>query len=129
MSETDNIITPATEDKTFTQEQVNAIISERLAKEKSKTDATLAEREQELTRKEFLLQARETLTTKGLPVSLLDALNTSSPEAFTKSLEILEAEKKHIAPTPPPPPYAAGTGKERILGGDTDYIREGMGLK
>lgn len=64
--------------KTFTQEQVNAIIGERLAKEKSKADAALAEKEQQLAQRELTLTAKERLNEMDLPIELLDALNISS---------------------------------------------------
>lgn len=122
--------TPAAEEKTFSQDDVNRIVSERLAKEKSKADATIAQREQELAQREFLLTAKTTLTEKGLPVELLDALNTSSPEAFEQSLRILEQHSKSTA-RETPPPYAVGTGSTPVIGyGNADEtIRRGMGLK
>ena len=39
---------PANGERTFTQEQVNAIVSERLSKEKQKGESALAEREKQL---------------------------------------------------------------------------------
>lgn len=78
------------EQKTFTQEDVNRFVSKRISEEKAKIEAELVKREQELQHKEFVFSAKETLTNKGLPHELLDALNTSSPEAFTRSLDILE---------------------------------------
>ena len=116
------------EDKTFTQEDVNRIVSERLSKEKSKIDATLAEREQELAHKEFVLSAKEQLTQKGLPVGLLDALNTSTPEAFNSGLEIIEKTIREAQPRQNVPRYAEGTGSAPMLGDDGDSIRKAMGL-
>lgn len=75
--------------KTFSQEDVNRIVGERLAKEKAKGESALAEREQQLAQRELLLTAREKLTENGLPVELVDALNVSSPEALEKSLNIV----------------------------------------
>lgn len=80
-------------DRTFTQDDVNRIVQERLAKEKAKSEAAIAQKEQELAKRELLLSAKEKLTEKGLPLELLDALNISSPEALDKSLEILEKIK------------------------------------
>lgn len=82
------------DEKTFTQEQLDAVVKERLAKEKAKYGAALAEKEKELAAREFKLKARETLIEKGISVDLLDAMNTSSPEAFERSLSILEAKIK-----------------------------------
>lgn len=77
-------------EKTFSQEDVNRIVGERLAKEKAKGEAALAEREQQLAQRELLLTAREKLNENGLPVELVDALNVSSPEALEKALSIVK---------------------------------------
>ena len=76
--------------KTFSQDDVNRIVGERLAKEKAKGEAVLAEKEQQLAQRELLLTAREKLTENGLPVELVDALNVSSPEALEKALSIVK---------------------------------------
>lgn len=81
---------PETGEKTFTQEQVNAIIGERLAKEKTKADAALAEREQQIAQRELMLEAKEKMNEMGIPVELLDALNVSSKEAMEKSLTTIK---------------------------------------
>lgn len=73
-------------EKTFTQKDVNRIVGERLAKEKAKGEAALAEREQQLAQRELMLTAKERISELGLPVELLDALNMSSPEALEKAL-------------------------------------------
>ena len=77
-------------EKTFTQEQVNQIISDRLARDRAKGEAALAESEQQLAQRELLLTAREKLTENGLPVELVDALNVSSPEALEKALSTVK---------------------------------------
>ena len=119
------------DEKTFTQEQLDAVVKERLAKEKAKYCAALAEKEKELAAREFKLKARETLIEKGISVDLLDAMNTSSPEAFERSLSILEAKIK-TAPAP------SGTAAKVSTGGahdpdsgtaEADSIRAAMGLK
>lgn len=125
------------EGKTFSQEDVNRIVSERLAREKSKPDADLAQREQDLQRREFLLSAKETLTARGLSHDLLDALNTSTPETFNKSLDILEASIKKMAEGTVAAERAANPHRKldippagRLPGEDkTAAIRAAMGLK
>lgn len=77
-------------EKTFTQEQVNQIISDRLARDRAKGEAALAEREQQLTHRELLLTAKEKINEMGLPAELVDALNVSSPEALEKALSIVK---------------------------------------
>jgi hypothetical protein len=78
--------------KTFTQEDVNRIIQERLAKEKAKSsgDTDFSKREQEIEQRELRLTAKEILTDKGLPVQLLDALNCSNQESLEKSIATIE---------------------------------------
>ena len=89
-------------EKTFNQEDVNRIVGERLAKEKAKGEAALAEREQQLAQRELLLTAKEKLTENGLPVELVDALNVSSPEALEKALSIVKTVMdKHKAEARP----------------------------
>lgn len=84
---------PATGERTFTQDEVNRIVGERLAKEKAKQDAAFAEREQELARREALFDLRDQLKDMGLPDELLPVLNVQDKEALNKALEAL---KKHI---------------------------------
>lgn len=88
---------PATGEKTFTQEQVNAIIGERLAKEKTKADAALAEREQQfaerekqLANREALFDLKDQLKEMGLPAELLPVLNVSDKKALDTALEALK---------------------------------------
>lgn len=78
--------------KTFTQEDVNRIVQERLAKEKAKNsgEADLAKREQELAQRELHMTAKEMLTEKGLPAQLFDALNCSDEDTMKKSIATLE---------------------------------------
>lgn len=79
-------------EKTFTQEDVNRIVQERLAKEKAKNsgDADFAKREQELVQRELHMTAKELLSEKGLPVQLFDALNCADEEIMKKSISTIE---------------------------------------
>lgn len=118
-------------EKTFSQEDVNRIVGERLAKEKAKADAALAEKEQKLAQRELLLTAKEKITEAGLPVELLDALNVSSPEAIEKAISTVKAVfDKHKAEAQPlkisgAKPAEAGHRPE--VGADSQ-LRKAMGL-
>lgn len=114
-------------ERTFTQDEVNRIVKERLAKErdrlKREQDALFAEREQEVAKREMRITAVEKLQEKGLPALLADAINCSSSESIEKSIEILsntqdahEGEKK--------PAYNPNGGR----GISGDPIRAAMGL-
>lgn len=78
--------------RTFTQEDVNRIVQERLAKEKSKGsgEADFAKREQELAQRELHMSAKELLSEKGLPVQLFEALNCTDRETMEKSIETVD---------------------------------------
>lgn len=81
---------PAAGERTFTQEEVNRIVGERLAKEKAKQDASFVEREQQLAKREMLFNAKERIDKMGLPADLLNVLDVSSPEALDKALLALQ---------------------------------------
>lgn len=89
---TDPATNQGTGEKTFTQEDVNRIVGERLAKEKAKNsgEADLAKREQELAQRELRMSAKELLSEKGLPVQLFDALNCTDKETMEKSIATVE---------------------------------------
>ena len=117
---------------TFTQEQVNKIVSDRLAREKVKSEAALAEREQQLAQRELLLTAKEKLTDAGLPVELLNALNVSSPEAMEKAITTLKGVIDKIKAEAPKPftihgAKPAEAGRAPQMGGDSQ-LRKAMGL-
>ena len=117
---------------TFTQEQVNKIVSDRLAREKVKSEAALAEREQQLAQRELLLTAKEKLTESGLPVELLDALNVSSPEAMDKAITTLKGVIDKIKAEAPKPftihgAKPAEAGRRPEVGADS-RLRKAMGL-
>lgn len=110
--------------KTFSQDDVNRIVQERLAKEKAKSETTLAEKERELAAREFKLTAKEKLETQGLPVSLVEALNTSTPEAFDAALVAISQllnDKKEQAKIPRIVAPCNGVAR--------DPLRDAMGLK
>lgn len=82
--------TEDTHERTFTQDDVNRIVQERLAKEKGKGTEEFDKRSAELDKREFNIKARETLSSKGFPAELLGALNCENEETFNKSLETIE---------------------------------------
>lgn len=76
--------------RTFTQEEVNQIVSNRLAQERAKGEPTEAEkRESELAACEAALACREYISQKSYPHELLDILPTSDAEAFQTAVEKL----------------------------------------
>jgi len=123
------------EQKTFTQEQVNAIVGERLQKERQKNETDIAVREQNLQQREFMLTAKATLSDKGYPVELLDVLKCNDNDSLNNALDTLEKHidtiyrnhAKKITGRVPATVVASVTGNTS-MGVVTDATREAMGL-
>jgi len=115
-----------TTERTFSQAEVDNIVRDRLAKERGKIDTMLHVEREALARREFLLDAREDAARAGVPASLVDALDKSSPEAFQTALGIVAAalEQKRNA-IPPRGGFSGGISQPP----PPDPIREGMGLQ
>lgn len=86
------------EQKTFTQDDVNRIVQDRLAKDRAKASEEMSKKEQELAQREFRLNSRQKLIDRGYSESLMDALNCSSEEAFNKALDIIDSLIKERTP-------------------------------
>lgn len=104
------------EQKTYTQEEVNALFDARFARETAKWEKKLtesqklskmtaeqkaqyaskqhekelAEREKNITRRELQATARETLAEKGLPTELFETLDYTDAESCTQSINAVE---------------------------------------
>lgn len=75
--------------KTFTQEEVNRIVSDRLAREKAKTTQE-SDREADLSARENALECREFIANnKKYPAKLLEVLDTSNFKEFQKKADML----------------------------------------
>lgn len=85
--------------KTFTQDDVNRIVQDRLAKDRAKTSEEVSKKEQELAAREFRLNSRQKLIDRGYPESIMEALNCSSEEAFDKALDALDGLLKERGST------------------------------
>ena len=81
--------------KTFTQDEVNQIVSERLARERARANSPTAEetkRTKELDAKANNILCREFLLNNDYPHELLEILDTSDAEAFKeKATKLYEA--------------------------------------
>lgn len=84
------INTEAEIEKTFTQAEVNHIVSERLAKDRAKGTADLEKRETELKARELAMTAREILAEKGMPKDLADILKYSDEETLKKAVDRIQ---------------------------------------
>jgi len=119
-------------EKTFTQEDVNRIVQERLNKERSRTNSELessfTQREKELEKREFMMTAKESISRAGLPAELIDVLDKSSPEAFEKALQtigtLLNSDKSQPRFT-----KSFSDGVSSNSNSESARIRQAMGLK
>lgn len=78
-----------TEGKTFTQEEVNKIVQERLARNKGK-ESNLAEKEKELQAREMALTTRELLSSYKMDNRLADVITGETKEDIENKIKILE---------------------------------------
>lgn len=102
--------------KTFTQEEVNRIVANRLAQEREKGGDD--EREKALKAREIRLDCRDYLDSMEYPAGLLDVLDSSDAGKFKAAAEKLMKEFPMIAAGRVPPPYAAETGAGPIFSDD-----------
>lgn len=81
----------STEDsgRMFSQDEVNAIVRDRLARERAKTSSQSEDIEKTLAVREARLDCREYIADKQYPSALLDVFNTDDAEAFKTSVEKL----------------------------------------
>lgn len=129
---------PAAGERTFTQEDVNRIVSERLNKEKAKGDAALAEREQQfaerekaLANREALYDLRDQLKDMGLPAELLPVLNVQDKAALKTALDAL---KGYIDKYKSEQPHRVYEERKLPQGVESDLdegyaLRKAMGLR
>ena len=119
--------------RTFTQEDVNRIVQERLAKEKSRVSGIkedeLSKRAAELDLRERKLTAREKLRENGIPDYMADALNMSTDEDFQKSLEAVLKMKGETAGSAEPKPIGTVDLIGQIGSKGADPVRQAFGLR
>lgn len=128
----EGILTSAegTQERTFTQDDVNRIVQERLAKEKGKGNEELEKRAAELDRRERRINAVEELRKNDLPDYLVDALNMDTDEAFQKSIEaIIKMRKESRLEEPKVIGHGDLIGRIGGLNNHTDPIKVSFGLK
>lgn len=109
--------------KTFTQEEVNRIVQERLARAKTAQEPDA--REIELENRENAIYLREQIATQGLSDTLLEEMQGMDKATIDKCLKILApyAKKASEPILNAVGPTAGGAQSE------SDAIRKAMGLK
>ena len=115
--------------KTFTQEQVNAIVGKRLAEAKASRESELGQRETELNQREMQIRAKEMLEEKGLPKELAQILKYTDEESLTAAIDVLVRTRGY---TKEKAPEYKPIGSGRLPEGEhsqPDNFRRAMGLK
>jgi len=105
----------------FTQDDVNRIVSERLARDRADraSPGPEDEREKTLKAREARLDCRDYLDGRRLPAALLDVLDCSDVERFKAAVGVMVDRFPAIARGDgAPPPYAPGTGTRGGLRSD-----------
>lgn len=111
------------DNKTFTQEEVNSIIQDRLAKEKAKHEKQISDLQININRREKRLYVTEQLKQKGIPEELVDLVNLEDDESISNSITLLEKtyKQQHGTENKVYNPAGGNTYQE-------DPIRRAMGL-
>ncbi len=112
----------ANQEKTFTQEEVNRIVQERLARVKTPQEPDA--REQELQQREAALYAREQIAEHNLPNELLEEFKGMNRETIDKCIKVVTP---YIRKAQEPIFNAVGPTGE-TTGGES-AIRKAMGLQ
>lgn len=92
-------------EKMFSQEEVNRIVGERLARERAKAEPSPEdEREAALKAREARMDCREFISGEGYPTALLEMFDTTDAENFKAAVEklasIVDLPSKHRKPVP-----------------------------
>ena len=118
-----NTQTEGNNEKTFTQEEVNKIVQERLARSKNKEPDELAKREAELNKREMMRVKiiKEQLSSAGLPQELASVITAKDEQEATEKINTL---KKYIEQPAHKQAYSPVKGGEP----NGDPIRKAMGL-
>lgn len=112
------------QERTFTQEEVNRIVQERLAR--AKTSQAPDERELDLQRRENALYAREKVAESGLPKELAEELAGMDKATVDKCIKIIAPFARKASE---PILNAVGPTNGGDLGTSDSAIRAAMGLK
>lgn len=97
---TENINNTETVEKTFTQDELNRIVSDRLARDRDKRTAELDEREKELKRRELSIIAREKLDEAGLNKELCKVLKYDDEAELDEAIKQLQSIKGFAGKNP-----------------------------
>lgn len=115
--------TPQTNERMFTQDEVNRIVQDRLARVKVANESD--QRELDLQSRELALYARERIEENGLDKTLADELKGMDKATIDKVIKIIAPMAQRMNE---PIRNAVGPTNGKAMGSDAS-IRAAMGLK
>ena len=118
-------------ERTFTQDDVNRIVQERLAKERGKNEPTPEQiREKELAARESAMTCKEYIAEQNYPKGLLELFDTADHEQFKQKVDKMKELFPGVfaAPGKKPAIFTKGTNGGVGLGG-SDPIAEAFKLR
>lgn len=118
--------------KTFTQDEVNNIVQERLARERAKNEPTPEQiREKDLAARESAMTCKEYIAEKNYPKGLLELFDTADHEQFKQKVDKMKELFPGVFADPGKKPaiFTKGTNGGVGLGGSTDPIADAFKLK
>ena len=89
----ENITNTENVENTFTQEEVNRIVSDRLARDRDKRTAELEEREKAVKARELAVIAVEKLTAAGLPKEMAGVLKYDDEKTLDEAIAKISSMK------------------------------------
>ena len=103
--------------KTFTQDEVNRIVSERLARERAKAEPSAEnKKEQELAARENALTCKEFIAEGKYPAVMLEVFDTTDAEKFKGSVKKLVEAFPHLVDRGDRPKITVSSGAEHGKG-------------
>lgn len=124
------------QEKTFTQDEVNKIVSDRLGREKERYEKDYQAKAEELRQREMRMKGTELLKSHHLSEEMYDILKFSNTEeletsilSLKKALQGTHQEKSRLTGVTPGEPraiYFSDSEHKQALA--EDPIRKGMGL-
>ncbi len=90
-NQNNNQTNPEAGERTFTQDEVNHIISERLGRDRDKRSAELDEREKAIKARELAVMAAEKLAAAELPKELADVLRYDDETSLDNAIQRLSS--------------------------------------
>lgn len=116
--------------KTFTQDEVNNIVQERLARERAKNEPTPEQiREKDLAARESAMTCKEYIAEKNYPKGLLELFDTADHEQFKQKVDKMKELFPGAFTDPGKVPGIFTKSTNGGLGGSNDPIADAFKLK